>query len=134
MMGGYGPGMMGGYGPGMMGGYGPGMMSFGYELQDALGLSADQRKKVDAIRDELQTKTWDIMGRMHGEMATIRELASADTLDQPALDAAYKRMSELRQQRFDAQIAARNQMDAVLTKEQREHFRSFGPRWLSQAD
>jgi Spy/CpxP family protein refolding chaperone len=134
MMGGYGPGMMGGYGSGMMGGRGPGMMYFGHGMQQVLGLSDEQRKKIDAIHDDLQAKNWEIMGKMRSEMAKMRELASAEPIDKTALDGAYKRINELRQQSFDAHIAARSQMEAVLTKEQKERFKGFGPWWLSEAD
>jgi len=135
-MGEYGPGMMRGYGPGMMGGpwHGPGMMSFGYGMQYALGLTDEQRKKIDAIHEELHGKVWDIMGKMRSEMVKMQELTAADSLDRAALDAAYRRLSDLRQQRFDAQIDAHSQIDSVLTKEQKEHLKEFGPRWLSEAD
>ena len=141
MTGGYGPGMMGGYGPGMMGGYGPygspGMMGgpgMGYAMQSALNLSDEQRKKIDAIHDELQSKTWDIMGKMRTEAAKIRELASAEAPDRAALDSSYRRLNDLRQQRFDAHLAARDQMVASLTKEQREQLKRLGPWWLSEAE
>ncbi|HEX7272681.1 MAG TPA: Spy/CpxP family protein refolding chaperone [Casimicrobiaceae bacterium] len=126
----YGPGPMSGhgYGPGMMHGPGgPGMMGFGYAMQSALDLSDDQRKKLDVINDDLQTKTWDIMGKMRVEMSKMRELMVADPLDKAALDATYKRMNDLRQERFDAHLSAHEQMAAVLTKEQREQLRHFGP-------
>ena len=146
---GYGPGGMMGYGPGsdgrvwpglhggpgMMGhGGGPGMMSFGWGMQNALGLSDEQRKKLDSIHDDLQGNNWEIMGKMRGEMAKLRELLGAETLDKAALDATYKRLSDLRQQRFDAQIAAHDQMAALLTKEQRQQAKRFGPWWMDQAD
>jgi Spy/CpxP family protein refolding chaperone len=122
------PGMMGWGGPGMMGGGGgPGFMSFGRGMQSALGLSEDQRKKLDAIHDDLETKTWEIMGKMRIEMAKMRELMSADPLDKSALDAAFKRMSDLRLERFDAHITAHQQMLALLTKEQREQLKRYGP-------
>ena len=132
MMEGYGPGMMRGYGPGMMSEHGPGMMYFGREMQQVLGLSDEQRKKLDAIHDDLQAKNWETMGKMRSEMIKIRELASAEPLDKAALDNAYKRINELRQQRFDAHIAARGEMESVFTKDQKERFRNFGPWWLDQ--
>ena len=152
MGGGYGPGMMGGgYGPGMMGGdYGPGMMGggpgmrggagrggmmgYGYGMQGALDLSDDQRKKVDAVHDELQSRTWEITGEMRAEMAKMREAMASEPRDKAALDASYKRLNELRQQRFDARLAARDQMDAVLTKEQRQSMRRWGPWWMDDGD
>jgi Spy/CpxP family protein refolding chaperone len=103
------------------------MMGFGYAMQSALDLSDDQRKKLDVINDDLQTKTWDIMGKMRVEMSKMRELMVADPLDKAALDATYKRMNDLRQERFDAHLTAHEQMAAVLTKEQRQQLRHFGP-------
>lgn len=139
MMGGYGqrgsgPGMMGGYGPGMMGGGGPGMMYFGHEMQYSLGLTDEQRKKLDAIHDDMQAKNWEIMGKMRGEMAKMRDLSSAEPLDRNALDDTYKRLNDLRQQRFDARLTARSQIEGLLTKEQKERFKSSGPWWLDETD
>ena len=134
MGGGYGPGMMGG-GPGMMGGAGRGgMMGYGYGMQGALDLSDDQRKKVDAVHDELQSRTWEITGKMRAEMAKMREAMASEPRDKAALDASYKRLNELRQQRFDARLAARDQMDAVLTKEQRQSMRRWGPWWMDDGE
>jgi Spy/CpxP family protein refolding chaperone len=56
------------------------------------------------------------------------------TRNKGALDAAYKRLNDLRQQRFDAQLAARDQMVAVLTNEQREQLKHCGPWWLGAAE
>jgi len=134
-----GPGMMGwggpGWGaPGMMGwGRGAGMMPFGYMMQQALGLSEEQRKKLDAIHDDLQAKTWDIMGKMRSEMSKMRELMAGEPLDKPALDAAFQRINDLRLQRFDAGLAAHDQMLAVLTKEQRDQLKRSGPWWMHPA-
>jgi Spy/CpxP family protein refolding chaperone len=139
MMGGYGQGMMGaygrgGYGSGMMGGGGPGMMYFGHEMQYSLGLTDEQRKKLDAIHDDMQARNWEIMGKMRGEMAKMRDLSSAEPLDRKALDDTYKRLNDLRQQRFDARLTARSQIEGLLTKEQKEHFKSSGPWWLDETD
>jgi Spy/CpxP family protein refolding chaperone len=141
MMGGYGPGMMGGYGPGMMGGYGygyhrggPGMMGFGYRMQGALELTDDQRKKLDAIHDDIQGKHWDIVGKMRDEMNRMRELMVADPRDKAMITASYKRMSDLRQQRFELQLAAQDQMDALLTKEQRQKLKRWGPWWMGEGE
>ena len=121
---GYGhPGMMGGgYGGGMMGGYGMGP-GYGRALQRQLDLTDDQRKKLDAIHDDLAKSQWDTAGRMHTEMASMRELMLAEPRDRAALEAAFKRMNGLREQRFAAMLAARDQIDGVLTPEQRAKLR-----------
>jgi len=126
---GNGPGMRGRGGPGMIGG-GPGMMGYGYGMQGALGLSDEQRKKIDAIHDDMQTRNWDLMGKMRIEMSKMRELLATEPLDRTALDAVYKQMNDLRQQRFDAHLAAHEQTLAVLTKEQLQQLKGLGPWWL----
>lgn len=128
------PGMTGGHGPGAMGGRGAGTMYFGRSMQYSLGLTDEQRRKVDAIHDDVQARNWEITGKMRGEMARIRDLASAEPLYRKALDDTYKRINDLRQQRFDAGITARSQIEGVLTAEQKERFRSFGPGWPGDID
>ena len=83
-----GPGMMGGYGmgPGMMGDYGmgPGMMG-GYGLLSALDLTDDQRKKMQAIYDELRKKNWETLGKMREEGLKLRDLGGTEKRDKPAI-------------------------------------------------
>jgi len=136
MMGGYGPGygmggMMGGYGPGygmgpgMMGGQGPeygmgpGMMG-GYGTGSDLNLSAEQRRKIAKIQDDLRRKHWELMGKMQDEQSQMNELYYSDRRDDAALSKSYGNMASLRHQMFDLSLAAEKQMDAVLTKEQRD--------------
>ena len=129
MMGGYGqsqgygmgPGMMGGYGPGygmgpgQMGGYGP-----GYDRGPDLKLTADQRGKIARIQDDARRKQWDLMGKMQDEQSQMNEHYYSDTRDDAALSKSYRKMSDLRHQMFDLSLSAQKQIDAVLTKEQRE--------------
>lgn len=151
MMGGYGgygteagmgPGMMGGYGgfPGMMGGYGggPGMMGGhggrwgGYA---ELGLTADQRTKIEQIHRELRTKNWPLMGKMMDARYKLADLYSADKPDTAAIKAQYKEIEALRLQMVDAAVDAQGQVDALLTKEQKEKARQWhhGPGWMMGA-
>lgn len=127
--GGYGPGMMGGYGgygmgPGMMhgyGGYGAGMMgSYGAGYLGALNLSDDQREKITKVQESLSTKHWELMGRMHQQQFQLRELMASGKADDAAVGKAYKGLEALRQQMWAAGIDAQKQIDATLTKAQRE--------------
>jgi len=120
---GMGPGMMGGYGmgPGMMGGYGmgPGMMG-GYDFGAALNLTAEQRSQITKIQDELRLKHWELMGKMQREQLQMKELYASDKRDDAALSNSFRKMSELRQEMFDQLLSAQTQVDALLTKEQRD--------------
>ncbi|MEJ2173632.1 MAG: Spy/CpxP family protein refolding chaperone [bacterium] len=143
---GYGPGMMGqGYGPGMMGpgmmgqGYGPGMMGPGMMGQGmgpgmmygaipyaTLDLSAEQRSKVAEIQEGLWRKQWDLMGKMHEERYHMHRLMSGADPDDASARKAYQAMADAHKQMFDAMLAARRQIDAVLTPEQRDKLKRGG--------
>lgn len=146
MMGGYGPGygmgMMGGYGPGygmgpgMMGGYGPGygmghgMMGWGNFR--GLDLNKDQKAKITQIRHEMRAKQWAVMGQMMDAQDKLQELYDADKQDAAAIKKQYKAIEDLRLQMMDNAVDAHNQINGVLTKEQREKFqewdgRGYGP-------
>lgn len=118
---GMGPGMMWGYGhgygmgPGMMWGYGPG---YGGGAGPALNLSDEQRSKIGKIQEDLWRKQWELMGKMQEEYAR-----GSDADDDAAAQKTYKNIADLRQKMFNNSLAARKQMDAVLTKEQREQLR-----------
>jgi Spy/CpxP family protein refolding chaperone len=143
MMGGMGPGMMGGgyggmgmmgMGPGMMGGgygMGPGMMGMG--PLGMLDLSDEQRTKINKIFDDERKKHWGIMGKMMEEQNKLRDLYAADKPDPKKVGAVYGEIAKLQQQMIETHVQATNQMQDVLTKEQREQFRQWhrggwGPR------
>lgn len=137
-----GPGMMGGHGqghgmgPGMMGGHGqgcdmgPGMMGgHGQAYARAialLDLNAEQREQIYRIQDDTRHLQWEFMGKIRDEQIRLSRLFDADTPDDAAMSKSYKQLSELRQQMFDNSLATRKQLDAVLSKEQREQLRGSG--------
>jgi len=151
MMGGGGPGMMYGYGGGMMGGGGPGMMrGYGGGIGpgagmwqgpggwhhggpggfQALELTPDQRDKIDNIVEEAQKKNWNTMGQMRSEMFKLHRLYRSDKLDANVIDDQQKKIDELRRQMLRSRIETHNQIDAILTPEQRKRHQAFGPRWM----
>jgi len=124
MMGGYGGGPGSGYGPG--GGYGGGLA--------ALNLSDEQREKVLKIQEENRNKNWDLMGKMRSEQFKLRQMAYGEKLDAAAIADQQKKVDELRRQMLKSRIEARNQIAAVLTAEQKQQFRQFGPWWLQDSE
>jgi Spy/CpxP family protein refolding chaperone len=135
---GYGPGMMGGYGygPGMMGGYGPGY-GRGYGPGGglaSLGLSAEQREKIAAIQEENRKANWSTMGQMRSEQFKLRQMYNADKVDSAAVADQQKKVDELRRQMLKSHVDARNQINAILTPEQRKQFRQYGPWWLREEE
>lgn len=137
--GGMGPGMMGGWGagmgPGMMGGFGyagmgPGMMAgWGYGGLAGLDLTDQQRSKIDQIQDDLRKKNWAVMGRLLDEQSRMRDLASADKPDPAAIGKQSMKMADLQRQMLEAGMDARNQIDAVLTKEQKAQWQKYRRSW-----
>ena len=136
---GMGPGMMGGYGgpggygmgPGMMWGYGgrsgygmgPGMIwGFGGDAYAGLNLSAEQRQKIADIQEETAKAMWQLMGTMHQQGY---QMYGPGAQDEEAARKAYEQMSATQKAMFDLQLEARKEIDAVLTKEQREQLRSY---------
>lgn len=83
-------------------------------------LSADQRTKINPIRDGTRRKNWELMGRLMDEQARLRDLSDAPKQDADALDKGYKRVNQLQQQISESSEDAYKRMEAILTKEQRE--------------
>lgn len=134
MMGGHGgPGYGSGHGmgPGMMGGHGggPGMMRGHWErMARALGLSEDQRANVRRIMEDTRRKNWDVRGQIQSERFKLREMVRGDQVDPNAAVEQKRKIDDLRRQVMRSRLEARNQVLALLTPEQREKARSFGPR------
>jgi len=95
--------MMGG------GGYGPGFA--------ALNLTDDQRKKIDAIQEEVWSKQGALMGRMHAQSYRMHDFGKADDA---AARKAFDEMAAAHKQMFETRLEARKRIDAVLTPEQRK--------------
>ena len=129
---GYGPGGGYGRGGGMMGGYGGGMMGgggIGYGMLAQLNLTPEQWDKISAIQEETSKKQWELAGKMSEESTKLRKLMFAEQQDRNAITSQYKKVQDLRQQRFQARLDVQQKMDAVLTKEQKTQRRRFAPWW-----
>lgn len=138
---GYGPGMRGGggggygpgYGPGMRGGGGPGYGP-GASALEALNLSDEQRDKIQLIQEENRQKNWAAMGQVRTEMFALRRMYSADKVDANAVAEQQKKVDELRRQMLKSRLESRNQVEAVLTPEQRKQFRQYRPWWMHEGE
>ena len=128
MGGGMGRGMMGGhgYGPGMMGGYGMGSgMMGGHAPFAMLNLSDDQRSKIIKIHDDERKQHWAIMGKMLDKQSSLRDLLAQSEPDPKKVGAAYAEMAKLRQQMLEIHVQANNDMQKLLTREQREQLQQW---------
>ena len=131
-----GPGMMGGHGmgPGMMGPgamgqemMGPGMMGPGmmarYGTFTGINLSDEQHAKIAEIQQEVTRKQSDLMGKMHEQRNQLFAPEASGDSDAAARK-AYQAMSDAHNAMFELSLDARERIDALLTKEQREQLQS----------
>ena len=136
MMGGYGshphmgPGMMGGYGShphmgsGTMGGYGMGMTGPGamgrMHLIWSLDLTDEQARRIERIHDELHRKQRGLMPQLWEAQDRLRDASAADERDPAAIGKAYAQVADVQRQMIESHVQSEQQMEAVLTPEQRE--------------
>ena len=138
---GWGPGMGGpGWGPGMGGyyggdarGWGPGWQRGGGGPLAALDLTDDQQQKIARIQEDQRAKNWNTMGQIRAEQFKLRQMYYGDKVDANAIVEQQKKVDDLRRGLIKSRVETRNQIDALLTKEQRQQFRSFGPWWENEA-
>jgi Spy/CpxP family protein refolding chaperone len=97
-----------------------------------LDLTEEQSKKIAAIQEENRNNTWQVMGQLRGEQFKLRQMLFTDTPDPNAVAAQQQKVDELRRQMIKSRVEAHNQMAAILTPEQRQQLRSFGPWWLQE--
>jgi Spy/CpxP family protein refolding chaperone len=88
---------------------------------------------VEALNEEQAKKTWDLAGKMREETFKLRGLMTTEKRDRTAISNQYKKVQDLRLQGFQARLDALEKIDGVLTKEQREQRRRFGPWWAQEA-
>ena len=112
---------------GMMGGHGI-MGRYGMHRYADLNLSAEQKSKIDKIRDDTRKKHWDLMGKMMDENVRLRELRNAEKPDPAAIGKQFAKIQDMQRQMLEQSVDAENRMEALLTKEQKEQFRKMR-RW-----
>lgn len=126
---GMGPGMMG---RGMMG---PGMMGPGMGMMDQpdLDLSDEQRSQIDKIRAEARKKQLSLARQLRSEQRKLQALYDADKPDREAIRAQRKKVQELQLQMMQNRMTAHNDIEDVLTDEQREQLRYhwWGHGWTN---
>jgi Spy/CpxP family protein refolding chaperone len=131
MMGGgmMGPGMIGGgmMGPGMIGGgMGGGM---GHGMLSQLNPSPEQWKQLSAVHQNSAKKQWDLMGSMREETFKLRNLLASEKRDRDAIIAQFKKIQDIRLQMFQVRLEEHDELNSVLTSEQKAQLRRFAPSW-----
>lgn len=105
------------------------MMDYG--ALRGLNLSDDQKSKISKIRKAMHAKHQALMDEMIDAQDKLQELYDADKQDSAAINKQYKVIEDLRRQMVDRSMEAHNQINDILTKEQRDKFREgrrgYGP-------
>jgi len=150
--GGNGGGMMGGYGSGSGAGngngYGPGSYGgrreapaapnrerpqarAGHDLSplDQLDLSRQQRGAIDVINAELRDRQSNLDRRLGVEQEKLRALYDAPARDRSKIDKEFRRIDQLRREKFQTTVDARDRIEAQLSAQQRQQLHRIAPRW-----
>lgn len=131
---GKGLGMMGGYGmgPGMMGGgygMGPGMMAGCTDAYAGLDLTPEQHQAIAGIHQQASKAMWQLMGTVHGQGHPMPGLFGLGPWDEAETRKSFQAMADAQKAMFELQLSTRKQVEAVLTKAQREKLnRQWGNR------
>jgi len=89
-----------------------------------LGLTTDQQQKIATIHEDTRQKNWDAMGQLLSEQFRLSRLYLADALDVNAIIEQQKKVDELRRVLLKSHLEMEIQIEALLTKDQRELLRS----------
>jgi Spy/CpxP family protein refolding chaperone len=116
----------------MMGGYGGGLMGDGPLA--AVDLKDDQRDKIFAIQEEARAKNFGTMTQMRAEQYKLGKMYNAEKVDAKAVGEQQKKVDELRRQMIQSRVETRNQIEAILTPEQKKRLRQYGPWWMHTSD
>jgi Spy/CpxP family protein refolding chaperone len=104
----------------MMGNQHAGMMREpDMHLLASLGLSDDQRSKINKLSDELRHSNWTAKGLINDESAKLRDLYEADQRDPAMIGKEYQVIFDLERQMIETYLTTQNRIEEILTVEQR---------------
>jgi Spy/CpxP family protein refolding chaperone len=98
-------------------GMGPGMRPMGHFRND-LDLTFDQQQKILAIRQDFQKDTLSLRFDLQEKNLELRQLWEANPLNQTAIEAKTKEVTDLRVQMTTKAQAMHEKIKSVLTAEQ----------------
>ena len=109
----------------------------GWEAYDSvagarLAISDEQTVRTKQITGRVRGKRWELRGDMIRGQDLLKSLLEAETPDPEAVGSAYAALCRLHQKMLETQVQAHNDMQALLTPEQRneaEHQRRADRRF-----
>ena len=126
---GYGCGMMGPWGTPML--YGPtgtgwdcgGVLH--YPHRGRLDLTSEQREQLGQLRLALLQQEAALAAQLYAPDAQLRKMYAAGTADTAVLDPVFAKIASLQRQMFQARLAAKTRMEALLTPEQKQRLKAL---------
>jgi Spy/CpxP family protein refolding chaperone len=94
-------------------------------------LSDQQVERIDAIRERARDTQWDFSGRVREGQWQLMKLLRADNPDPAEVGKQYADISDLSRQMLEQSVDARNQIDAILTQQQRVDLRRWRRDWMT---
>ncbi len=91
-----------------------------------LNLTSDQQQKLLTIRQDFQKDTQSLRFEMQKKQLELRQLWSAQSLNQAAIEAKEKEITGLRVQMVNKARAMQDKMKSVLTADQRKKLEESG--------
>ena len=101
---------------------------------DAIPSSKPNAATVGRIQESTRERNWATMGQLRTEEFKLRGLYNVEKPDPDAVAEQQKKVDDLRRQLTKARVQAHNEMQSVLTKEQREQLRANAPWWAEDAN
>jgi len=72
------------------------------------------------------------MTQMRAEQFKLSKMYNAEKADPKLIVEQQKKVDELRRQMIQSHVETRNQVEAVLTAEQKKQLRQYGPWWMQE--
>ena len=72
------------------------------------------------------------MTQIRAEQYRLAKMYNAEKADPKVIAEEQKKVDELRRQMIQSHVETRNQVEAVLTPEQKKQLRQHGPWWMQQ--
>jgi Spy/CpxP family protein refolding chaperone len=101
---------------------------------EALKLSDEQLGKIVRIKMQHQKAHQDLMERLHKSMMSTREGLMDPSAEEAGIRKAGKELAEAFEAMIEDAVKERNEINAVLTSEQRDRLKSMGKEKRSQAE
>ena len=105
----------------------PGWFDNPYDLD----LNDQQVERIDAIRERTRDMQWEFSGRVREGQWQLMKLLRADNPDPAEVGKQYASISDLSRQMLEQSVDTRNQIDAILTQEQRVDLRRWRRNWMT---